>query len=231
MKALQLIFFLLLTTNFSIADTKDITDNLLEYDIEIIIFEDAHARYINSETWDKNTPINHNDLFDRREDNNSIHKSKDSKIRQNTSAIYTINPEILSREYKKINNSSEYSVLFYSAWRQTGLKASEAFEINLNELENAHTRNTDNIITGNVKIVLSRYLHFYSQLEYQRKNLTQTNEENISLSTDDIAVAHPYSLKSHRRMRSKELHYIDHPLVGMLVQINPVETTQPNQAN
>ncbi len=35
-----------------------------------------------------------------------------------------------------------------------------------------------------------------------------------------------YPLNSHARMRSKELHYIDHPLVGMLIQINPVEKTK-----
>jgi hypothetical protein len=40
---------------------------------------------------------------------------------------------------------------------------------------------------------------------------------------DDISVStNIFHMKNHRRMRSKELHYIDHPLVGMLIQINPV---------
>lgn len=30
------------------------------------------------------------------------------------------------------------------------------------------------------------------------------------------------ALSQHRRMRSKELHYIDHPLMGVLIYINPV---------
>lgn len=39
----------------------------------------------------------------------------------------------------------------------------------------------------------------------------------------EVAVIAHYPIVSHRRMRSKELHYIDHPLVGILVQINPVK--------
>jgi len=31
-------------------------------------------------------------------------------------------------------------------------------------------------------------------------------------------------LAQHRRMRSKELHYIDHPLMGILIYINPIES-------
>jgi hypothetical protein len=36
-----------------------------------------------------------------------------------------------------------------------------------------------------------------------------------------------YRFKQHRRMRSKELHYIDHPLMGVLIEILPLE----NQAS
>ena len=50
--------------------------------------------------------------------------------------------------------------------------------------------------------------------------------KNIVLNT----VNNSYTLQSHRRMRSKELHYIDHPLVGILIQINPVEPTPVDHA-
>ena len=32
-----------------------------------------------------------------------------------------------------------------------------------------------------------------------------------------------YPINFHRRMRSKELHYLDHPIVGILVKALPVE--------
>ena len=43
---------------------------------------------------------------------------------------------------------------------------------------------------------------------------------------DNLNQFNIHPINSHRRMRSKELHYIDHPLVGILIQINPVEKTK-----
>jgi hypothetical protein len=31
------------------------------------------------------------------------------------------------------------------------------------------------------------------------------------------------SMRQHRKMRSSELHYLDHPLLGLLIQITPYE--------
>ena len=56
MKILTTIFLLFLTVNFPAAEEKDTADQMQEYDIELIIFEDAHARYINSETWQQDVP-------------------------------------------------------------------------------------------------------------------------------------------------------------------------------
>lgn len=36
-------------------------------------------------------------------------------------------------------------------------------------------------------------------------------------------IARTATLRQHRRMRSGELHYLDHPLFGVLIKINPVE--------
>ena len=93
-------------------------------------------------------------------------------------------------------------------------------------------------------------MHVYSQLEYQRQNddeITSETESEDTVETVDTSVItdeinngemsqanSTYPMQSHRRMRSKELHYIDHPLVGILIQINPVEINQieqPEQAN
>ena len=55
---------------------------------------------------------------------------------------------------------------------------------------------------------------------YNRDN--NNDESNPSLIKEKVMVDY-YPIKNHRRMRSKVLHYIDHPLVGILVQINPVK--------
>ena len=208
-KTLITLLLLISTTNTIAEEIAPIPD-LKEYDVEVIIFEDAHARYLNSQSW--NQAIQHTD-------ENTIDEDIDKDIGKNPANFEPIKPSILSNKYKRVSNSSEYNVLFYGAWRQPGLDKNKAFEIDINDLENKHVSKSSNKLTGKFKLVLARYLHIYNELEYQRELIAATeNTEKKTEINDEI-----YPLKSHRRMRSKELHYIDHPLVGMLIQINPVE--------
>jgi hypothetical protein len=231
MKLSVSLFLLLLTFGYahaedSHADDITATKDLKEYDVEIIIFEDAHARYLKSETWNQNT--------DTAEQQSAA--TKTNKI--NATSFKSIKPAILKKQYKRINASSEYKILFYGAWRQAGLEKNKAFEININQLKNSHRVRSKNTLTGTFKLVLARYLHIYNQLNYQRK-VTVTEDSKITatgsvaskkqteaLNNDMVPHNGLYPLNSHRRMRSKELHYIDHPLVGMLIQINPVKKTK-----
>ena len=59
-------------------------------------------------------------------------------------------------------------------------------------------------LAGLIKIEKGRYLHIGTEWLIQ--------DESI-----------PYRLDLGRRMRSEELHYLDHPRAGLLVQILPVE--------
>jgi hypothetical protein len=50
-----------------------------------------------------------------------------------------------------------------------------------------------------------------------------------ALTGNQYSVERTVSLKQRRRMRSNELHYIDHPLLGLLVKITPFELTEPGK--
>jgi len=264
--------------------------DLIQYDIELIIFEDAHARYLNSELWPENNKEDENpgeqaeQLVGQTTGENNIDAISDldnlklSEIENIDSDKKTegesfditdfndIEPTILINQQNKINKSSEYNILYYASWRQYGLEKNKSFDIDINELSNYHrgtqqkqiNTNTgaqqsnnqelevaENTISGKIKVVLARYLHFYTELAYQRvldepldENVDtgfdsaslETNENKNVFSVSDTrlenitpAIAYQvFPITMHRRMRSKELHYIDHPLVGILVQINPV---------
>ena len=210
MKILITLLLLTLTASTTIAEEINPISELKEYDVEIIIFEDAHARYLSSQSWDQ--AIQH-------ADENSIDENTDKEVNENPVNFQAIKPSILNAKYKRVSASSEYNVLFYGAWRQPGLDKKLAFEIDINDLVNTHKSDTANTLTGKFKLVLARYLHIYNELEYKREVIATTEDAQEKTEINDEI----YPLKSHRRMRSKELHYIDHPLVGMLIQINPVE--------
>ena len=73
-------------------------------------------------------------------------------------------------------------------------------------------------LKGLFHLYVSRYLHSTIELQYLPRN-ANSHSEIISLT-------------QKRRMRSKEVHYLDHPLVGALIRILPYEhplTTQEKQ--
>jgi hypothetical protein len=227
MKIIPVILLLILSINIAQAE-EGIAPKLIEYDVEVIILEDAHARYINSEYWHENPdldiPVTETDAGTEISEKNNNEKMKKGNFR-------TIKPVILGQEYKRINNSSEYNVLFYGAWRQAGLDENNAFEIKIEDLDNTHKTKSENSITGQLKLVLSRYLHIYADLEYQRnqkKAITEKPAADTLPVDSSESEETPYTINIHRRMRSKELHYIDHPLIGMLIQINPVKPPVEN---
>lgn len=224
---------LLLLTSTSITHAEEgIIKKPLEYDVDVIIFEDANARYINSEDWALDAIVTEPETDKPAKNHNKLTVSE-----INAATYKDIKPKILNTEYKRINNSKEYNVLFYGSWRQTGLEEKKAFVINIEELKNRHKTSSKNAIKGNFKLVLARYLHIYGEMEYQR-NLDSTSTEKAIVNNESTEQAlenntlenTPYPIKIHRRMRSKELHYIDHPLVGILIKINPVKVSAEETA-
>lgn len=61
------------------------------------------------------------------------------------------------------------------------------------------------LLDGTVSLTRARFLHLAADLIYV-----------------DPATGIPMQLRESRRMRSNELHYLDHPRFGVLVQVTPV---------
>ncbi|MBL7002768.1 MAG: hypothetical protein ISR69_01905 [Gammaproteobacteria bacterium] len=94
-------------------------------------------------------------------------------------------------------------------------------------------------LEGKITIGLSRYLHAYvdlvlripqtsqvvNQISFQNtaNKTTQDIEEPLDFST---RILNNFALQEHRRMRSKTLHYLDHPEFGVLILITPYEAPQ-----
>lgn len=241
MKILPTLLLLLLSFGQSYAETgtiERVEDEIKQYDVEVIIFEDAHARYLDSEMWPQ-APAESDTMTDADTDTSPITITPLTDTLQTTKSgspktgtFENIKPVILTSAYERLVKSPEFNVLFYGAWRQQGLEKSQAFDIDLTKLANNNQTISANSVSGQLKVELARYLHFYSELEYQRQSgpgdssSVSENQANDVKNTDAFTFRPAkFTLNDHTRMRSKELHYIDHPLVGILVQINPVDNT------
>ena len=82
----------------------------------------------------------------------------------------------------------------------------------------------ESILKGYIKIILSRYLHADVDLAYTTGLVQQTPSIfGADFLQPEIPAPTIYRLAQTRRMRSGELHYLDHPALGILIQITPVE--------
>jgi Fe-S cluster assembly scaffold protein SufB len=86
MKLLITLFLLTLTANHAIAEEIDPVSDLKEYDVEIIIFEDAHARYISIQTWSQSIHLTNKNI---------VIENTDNDIKENTANFQPIQPSIL----------------------------------------------------------------------------------------------------------------------------------------
>ena len=71
---------------------------------------------------------------------------------------------------------------------------------------------TDANLAGYVRVTIGRYLHFEADLW-----TTMEKKDDIGPPQDNQFVA----LRESRRMRSNELHYLDHPALGVITKISP----------
>ncbi len=53
----------------------------------------------------------------------------------------------------------------------------------------------------------------------------------LDLVGNQYSVERTIALRQHRRMRSNELHYIDHPLMGLLIKVTPYTLPEPETAD
>ena len=216
------------------------------YNIEIVIFEDISDRYLNSEQW---PVIHHPEDIQTTEmlnqeldvlppgDTNLELKNKLETHPKNNSVTHHAS-DALADYVAKLNLSSRYNVLLHQSWQQSGLSDTDAINIQVNttkpndsekynealpnpahQLSGTTNQKLESNVQGTLKLVLGRYLHIHTDLLYTRLN----NADKQALPTLDSKIFSEFKIKSQRRMRSKELHYLDHPLLGILILVSPIE--------
>ena len=141
----------------------------------------------------------------------------------------------LSGESTRIARSRNYQLLAHMAWIQPGYPLVDAMPFPLAELAGPRSG-----LSGDITLHLSRYLHLGVNLAFDE---TQLQGEEASTNPVEALIPFPgamtggqqslkpeYRLVERRRMRSGELHYIDHPKFGVLVRISKVGLELLDQA-
>lgn len=109
-----------------------------------------------------------------------------------------------------LSRKAGYPVLAHVKWRQVVRAPGEAVPLALARVMGEESETLPAGLEGDVKVSVSRYLHL---------------ETDLRLVEGEV-----YALQQQRRMRSGELHYLDHPHLGLLALITPYEPPEAEPA-
>jgi hypothetical protein len=247
------LFFFISVLSFTAYAEEDIR----YYDVEFILFEHIETGNRQSEDWKARRLPHESEEPEPSHDLGIPFKlEKDSPY--DPKAMFTVLPDSqkkLLKEARLLEKSQTRRILSHIAWRQPGLAKDKAIWVNFkNMVDSKKILTPDNqagsidfltgekqfspYIQGKVKVILARYLHVDTDILYFAQPLPQSDVSTVDLdyagipeATTQVNMNEPevFLLKQlRRRIRSKEMHYLDHPVMGMLLLITPYE--KPEQA-
>lgn len=221
-------------------------DEVRYYDIELIIFESTNPVARTSEVWKKDLETEIPQVYVElgQPYPGPIPTKYDPK--QTFKKLSKRNYR-LSADVKILVASKNYNILYHTAWRQPGMSANVALPVHIHQEYITRQERSDpyddpdmpavnlptplsnverkrSILDGYIKIILSRYLHAEVDFNYTTglppTSTILLHQEDLG---DESVMPVFYKIKQSRRMRSKEVHYLDHPVVGVIILATPYD--------
>jgi hypothetical protein len=140
------------------------------------------------------------------------------------------NTSLLNDEVRRLSNSKAYQLIWHKSWNQYLTRQSVSKTSTLH-LKDANNRDA---LVAQFEIYVKRYLHADIKLAQIRyldqptplplKITNQVNAIDPQKMEAQTSISEIRSIEEKRRMRSNEIHYFDHPRLGILLKIRRIET-------
>ncbi|WP_130537318.1 CsiV family protein [Thiomicrorhabdus indica] len=131
--------------------------------------------------------------------------------------IENANP-MLDAEASRV--AKNYRIITHQSWVQNALGAKESPKLFLEANQGSTS------FYGTVKMYQSRFNHIEIDFNYERMIPNAVRSEFAQMQKiplNDLPTHWPFHISAQRKMKSDELHYIDHPLFGVLLQIRKLD--------
>ena len=227
----EFLFILLLVSILPSANAQQVR----YYDVELVIFEHLDVRARQSEAWPEEIPST------PPEEIIQLGRPYPGRIPDTYDPMLTFKPfknieYRLNKAVAALEASKRYRVLLHQGWRQPGMDKKTALSVRIDHQvppspiaypSTSWTFNgesqpaKDYRLEGYIQLILARYLHLDIDLSYYE---IQSGRPTDSMTTIGFTQSVPtvvYHLQQKRRLRSGELHYLDHPVLGILTKITP----------
>lgn len=182
------------------------------YQVEVIVFKNLNPQGFNDEQWpdDPMPALPKNRIELNRYNPNTPVTAYEQLPRQDFT---------LKKERHALRLSKNFRPILHVAWLQPGdattpvhIYGGDAYNNDgkvIDPDDSDITQATSFEFNGSIKIKLDRFFNVTSNMNYCIPNTSSDKEGNLQC----------FNSLQTRRMRSKELNYLDHPLFGLLIKI------------
>lgn len=196
--------------------------------VEVIIFQTLATRGWTEEYWPLTPGIMpHKDAIKLNTEASVIPESPDALDAPEFSAFFNLLPAdqlILNDVADSMTPTKGYDILAHFAWQQPALSQNNSPHILIDQYLQINRLETSAIF-GGMRAYQERFNHIEVELELDRRIPSSLRERFASYHGMELASLPEnwtFLIKESRRIRPGELHYIDHPLFGVIVQISRV---------
>ncbi|MFT6386958.1 MAG: hypothetical protein ACJAUP_000327 [Cellvibrionaceae bacterium] len=217
-KASNIVFFIAFLFGILLSENVLAQNEGRWYSVEVLVFKRLGSEAFAQENWPTNIDLSYPSFY--------------QQLKSAESGNFSLLPNsshILGGFNYTLRKDNNYRVLTHQSWRQKMDSESKSPAI---IISGGETINGHNELEGSITIYIARYLHVITDLWLTQKkkdnnltwpNVPQRPDNSSAQSSFDVTSYPVATLRERRRMRSKELHYIDHPLMGVLIHFTPIE--------
>lgn len=202
---ISFIFLFALQPDLVVAQTKQVQ-------VEVIIFQTLATRGWTEERWADAVTLSEN--MTQHQKAISPHSS------QNFARLVKPNQLLMQKEVAKMTPDKGYQVLSHFGWVQDTLPETQSVPV-LIDSSLQQARLDSSSIYGSLKFYQERFAHIDLELELDRvipASVRARFAENQQLDPEFLDRSWRFQIKESRRIRPNEIHYLDHPLFGVLVK-------------
>ncbi|MGM0541920.1 MAG: CsiV family protein [Pseudomonadota bacterium] len=179
-------------------------EEIPRYTVEVIVFENYALRGWTEEHWPDEIQL-------------PVTQGSTSLSTTGKSPLFIDNAnKSLGSVAQKI--SKNYRILFHQAWSQNAVDSQNAPTVLIEKVQQGGTQ-----MMGTIKLYKTRFAHIEVDLEFEKAIPAKVLEafiENQRLASQSLPSHWRFNLNEARKIKEGELHYIDHPLFGVLIQLH-----------
>ncbi len=132
--------------------------------------------------------------------------------------LLSANQRSLNAHRRQLDSSGRYESIAHFAWNQPVSRKSQTLSFQIPAPNT--TAFGPPVLQGSIRMTRGRYLHAKLDLVYRERDLNDPVQRQGDFREPAFRL---YRMQQRRRMRSRELHYLDSARIGALIVAKPLK--------